>query len=865
MTCPLPVVVTRATPSSGLCLGGVGSGGIELWPDGVFRHPGFLNTRPLCNGVTDAGAAPQPNFGVEDLFFLLRVKRPGEAPRLRWLFVGQGNAFLTWGHMSRTYKYAVAPTIRAIEYRAEFPAAVLRYVDERLPVEATLRAWSPFVPHDLDASTVPGVLLDFSVKSLDDVPVEVSVVAAATNLAGHAQIAAGQGHERRCEDGLVLAAMHGGREGEATTGQMALFAAPEAGQMSSLIACNPHIENIFVSVHDTGGLDGPLFPPRLAREEALAGPGEDGMHRNRAWVALGTTLEPGGETRFRIGLSWHFPHHRDRDGREVGKYYQNHFKDAVAVARHLVREGDELGRRSRVWPELMARSTLEPAFAAALLDQAATLVNGSWLTRAGDFFLWEGVGQAGMNTVDVDHYGSFGVALLFPELRRKVLGLIAAGQRPDGRVPHAFQQNTDPRTIPDGEYHRWDVNCQFVLALYREWRSSPDDALLEAHYAAACRALDLVSSRVVPELGLPWVEGGITYDHWHMVGVTAYLAGLWLAAIQALALMAEARGDAERARRCREAWRAGSLGFERGLWAGDQYRPVWRGEGQLTSVVVAAAPTTGGGGAADDLYERRYRVNSGGERLPMDKGLHTDALNGEASARLLGLRGATEPVRVRAHLASALAKNRHTDARFIANGSCPDGAFPDEWPFSQWQNPWTGTEYYFAAQLIAENFREEGLRVIRDVHDRLDSEGMRWNHVECGDHYSRALSVYASYQAWLGLRHDVRSGILHILPITGLDEPLRAPLLTPCLLGEMIWTPMTNGGEMVVNIVEGSAPLRGLVIPALVGSAFIQVDSEEATNLCVEPNYAGCFSVLTPKCSIGLHGGVMLCLVLVWA
>src|SRR5687768_3121931 len=87
--------------ASGLCLGGIGCGGVELWADGVFRHFACMNTAPWAGyrPVDGPGAPREPRTGPEDLFFILRVQRPHRPPQLRFLFAGNGTAFNTWDHM----------------------------------------------------------------------------------------------------------------------------------------------------------------------------------------------------------------------------------------------------------------------------------------------------------------------------------------------------------------------------------------------------------------------------------------------------------------------------------------------------------------------------------------------------------------------------------------------------------------------------------------------------------------------------------------------------------------------------------------------------------------------------------------------
>lgn len=784
---------------SGLCLGGLGCGGVELWADGVFRHHAYLNTAPWAGWRHQIPPddhpqpIPEPQTGVEDLCFLLRVQRPGRAPQLRFLFVGQGGGWLIGEHMSRTYKYATIPTVRGIEHTAEFPFTRLKYLDPTLPVQVELQAWSPFIPHDHVSSATPAAVFDFTLTSRTAEPLTVSLLQVTSNLAGFDQTPNyNPRHTLETTLAGVIVRMQGGRDPRSpTTGEMAVFAAARPGQSITAVPNNPYLQNLYYPFYVAGHLDGPRLPPRLPREEYHAAAQNAPLFRDQSFVCVQTTLQPGATAPIRTGLTWYFPNHYDRAGVYVGKFYENRFADAGQVAAFLLEHGDALKARSRAWTDAILDSDLDPALALALLDQAHTLFKSSWYSKDGRFFLWEGLGHAGMNTVDVEHYGSFGVALLFPALRACALDLIQAAQRPNGQVAHAYQRNIRPEDIPESEYHRWDVNLHYVLALFRDWRWSGDADLLRRHWQSACRALRFVQSLDRLGIGLPFTEGGITYDHWHMVGVVAYMSGLYLAALQAMQTMATALGETDLAAECQARWERGRASFERLFWQGDYYKAVLR-----------EAATAGSVDARLSLLAAK----------PIDLGLHTDALNGEAFALLTGLPRGLDPARVRAMLRAILTYNLNEDGRFLANGSCPNGEFPDEWPFSQWQNPWTGTEYFFAAHLFAEGLEDEALGILRNVFDRLDEAGMRFRHNECGDFYTRALAIYAAWQAWLGLLVDVPARRLRLKPNTRRAD-FRSPFLCGTGWGRVTVRRGHHDFSLDISLTEGCLTLESMELP----------------------------------------------------
>jgi len=99
--------------------------------------------------------------------------------------------------------------------------------------------------------------------------------------------------------------------------------------------------------------------------------------------------------------------------------------------------------------------------------------------------------------------------------------------------------------------------------------------------------------------------------------------------------------------------------------------------------------------------------------------------------------------RVRSAMRSVVKHNFHPD-RGLINAAYPP-AVPHRTPTSgnlQQDATWTGIEYTVAALLVRLGMVEEALDITRDIHIRHIRAGRFWNHVECGDHYYRAMSAW---------------------------------------------------------------------------------------------------------------------------
>jgi hypothetical protein len=215
---------------------------------------------------------------------------------------------------------------------------------------------------------------------------------------------------------------------------------------------------------------------------------------------------------------------------------------------------------------------------------------------------------------------------------------------------------------------------------------------------------------------------------------------MWLAELKAGARMAELVGDAETAEAFREVLERGAESFEKLFWNGEYYNLCY-----------------------DPKQDRA------------DEGCMGDQVSGHLYLRLCGLGPVHDEERVRSALRSVHRYNRKPEEGLL-NGADPrgredwryfarfSGLADDEALAGQWVTPWTGTEYYLSALMIAEGLVKEGLDVARDVYERHASAGMLYNHIECGEHYFRAMAAWAMLPALQGLTRDAAEGALRVAP-----------------------------------------------------------------------------------------------------
>ena len=816
---PQPVAVTprpaRAgvhpgTEISGVPLGGIGTGSVEIRADGYFHEWMIFNLGPWAsNGRAPVQLGTPPDMGPGALGFFVRAEAEGAEPMVRRLG--------TRGDQEDLYSLSWAKNVEAVEYDAAFPSVRLRYLDATLPVAVSAVMFSPVMPHDARTSGTPGFHAVFTVKNTSARRVRAAVLVRLQN-----PLAWGAADRKLALDvaqdgGTTYLTMRTAAEMPlpSTVGSLGLSV---TGGEASWIAGDfgPYVGNgfwggIFASFlndfRTTGRL--PSLPPQaspagllqlsddqiaalsLADKQAaarqlrqvasfaalyaryqrvegadvetdaalgrylvharrwldlLAGKDRKGARWGDAALSASVDLGPGEEREVRFTLGWHFPHHLSPTGADLGHAYEQWFDDAAAVSRFLVANYDAHRDAGQAFSRALAGTTLGAELGEAWAAQLTTLVKSTWWNRDGKFAVWEGLGCCGFQTMDVSYQGSGSIMALFPELQERQLEMSAAFQRADGRVPHFF---TPDFSQVDNSFDRVDMNPQFVLMVCRDWLWRGDRDYLTTMWPHVARAIANTALLDTDGDGLPDKDTRLnTYDQWDFFGTPAYISSLWLASLKAGARLADEVGDADAAARWRGWLRTGAASFDAKLWNGEYY-----------SLWVDGA--------------RR------------DECCMSDQLSGEWYTQLMGLGQSLPRERVIAALRAVVAHN-FTPEQGLINASYPAGRQPR---FPTFENPqaagnWTGIEYAFASMLMEFGLVEDGVAVVRAVADRYARAGRTWNHEECGDHYYRAMCSWTTLLAATGFKVDAPRGELTVAPVIRVPEA-RAPWVSATAWGEL--------------------------------------------------------------------------------
>lgn len=624
-----------------------------------------------------------------------------------------------------------------ISFRGQYPIGNVEYRDPACPVTVMLEAFSPFIPLEVDDSSLPATILRFTLINTSTVEVSGELTGLLENAV--ARSANADGYVKRINT-VEREADHVFLHCSAIPPTAKTY--PDAGTMGlALLKSVPT---------DTG-------------TAIIAGRPE---YRPSGSLTRQFSLAPGSSEVVIFAIVWCFPHltiewsMRDPPFERItlkggaGRHYATKFASAGEVARYLVRHLDRLYTQTKLWYDTWYESSTLPHW---LLER--TLLNVSTLATStafrfadGRFYGSEGVGGGLGTCTHVWHYEQ-AMGRLFPELdvalREHTEFNPAISFKPDGMI--AARGEFSEEAVVDGQ-------AGTILRALRDHQTSPDDAFLSRNWSAIKKATQWLIAQDANADGI--LEGAQTNTldaEWY--GAIAWLSGLYLAALRAAEEMAIDVGDREFAQICRQIFKSGQKKFGKWLFSEEYFinRPdpkhpeaINSGTGCEIDQVLGQSwafqvglgrvlPLKETRSALASLWRYNFTTDVGSYRA-LNKPGRWYAMPGEA-----GLLMCTFP---------------RTDWDFIkAQGTAQDGAA------MYFNECMTGFEHQVAAHMIWEGMVKEGLAIERAIHDRYHASRRNpWNEVEAGDHYARAMASYGVYIAVCGFEYHGPKGYMAFAP-----------------------------------------------------------------------------------------------------
>ncbi len=746
-------------------LGGIGTGNFSIGARGEFRDWEIFNS-------------PGKGNFLPYTFFAIWAKPKGEQPTVKILESRMPPPY-SGSHGFSPGEVAGLPRLDTSNLKGEYPFVWVDFKDKELPIQVSLEAFNPFIPLDADNSGIPCAIIRYEVSNYSNKVIDVSIVGSLLNAVGfdgyldfkNIKFVGERKNEYREENGIKGLFYYSDLP-------------PDHLKHGSMTFSIPHEKNITIK---TNWLEGGWFDGIHDFWDDFC---DDGiLVNNPHFEAIGNelllskpdlkvgsigaycSLNPGETKIFEFLITWHFPNRkRGWNGSEecnckvARNYYSKLFPDAWEVAKYVFEREEWLEKKSRDFHRALFTSTLPPYVIEALANNITVIrSNTCFRLEDGTFLGYEGCHDSkGCCPGSCTHVWNYAqtMAFLFPDLEqsmRKVeFGLETDDDgRMNFRTIKAFGNDVEWKKgetwgeLPPSA----DGQLGTIIRLYRDWKISGNNALLEGLWDKAAKGLDFAITYWDTD-GDFVLDGAqhVTYDI-ELYGPNSLTNSLFYCALKAGREMAEYMKDQKRAQRYQEVFEKGSKKMDEMLWNGEYYVQKL------------------------DNYER-YRYQYG-------EGCLSDQLFGQFLAHVVGLGYVLPEEKVKSALKSvfkynfrnSLANHHNLHRTFALNDekgllicSWPKGGRP-KLPLVYCDEVWTGVEYQVAAHLIYEGFVDEGLTIVKAVRDRHDGYRRNpWNEVECGHHYVRSMASWSLLLALSGFNYDMVKGVISFCPVINQND-----------------------------------------------------------------------------------------------
>lgn len=734
-------------------LGGIGTGNISIGSRGDF---------------VDFEISGLPGKGMNSpyTFFALRTQDE-EGNILVKALEGELVPPFDHSHGFTAWEIGGLPRFRNTIMTGEYPYLWVDFIDESVPVEVSMEAYTPFIPLNVADSSIPCGIVTYKVKNHSAKKQLVSIAGSFANLCNYSgrdiwnkPLFEGESANTFVDEesfrGLSFTTKSR-NEKEIGYMDMGIFTMDKEvffREYWNEGAWWDGIQDFWNDFSEDGMLD---------NDRILKGTGSR-MHRSDIKIgSLGMKklLEPGETKEFCFILSWCHPWRirswdqlqdpKDKDRSLIKNYYASLYPTTLDAVRYLVHNIERLEDLTAKFHNSFFGSSY-PSYVLDAVASNLTVIrsNTCFQVEDGTFFAYEGcfdnAGCCDGNCTHVWNYAQT-LAYLFPQLEQSM-------RRTEFLIETDGEGSMNFRARKYLKDEAWDLppaadgQLGCVIRLYRDWKYSGDHAYLEDLWPKAKKVLDFAKKY--------WDEnqdGALdgqqhnTYDI-EFFGTNSMINSIYIAALKA--------------------------GEEIALYFGEeQVAKEYRGTWELASKVVDAACFNGSYYVQQlgDVNEHKYQFG---------EGCLSDQLFGQQLAHLVGLGYVFEKEHVKSAVKAIYDHNfKHSfhehcnlqrtyvlnDEEGLVLCTWPDGKRP-EIPFVYSDEVWTGIEYQVATHLIQEGYHKEGLRIVEAVRSRHD--GIRrnpWNEVECGHHYARSLASYGVILALSGYHCDLTNAKIEFHPV----------------------------------------------------------------------------------------------------
>lgn len=725
-----------------LPIGGIGTGSFSLGGRGDLR---------------DFQLMSRPNRGWKPMYAHLILWTKSKAgAKIRILEQDLPGGFA--GDSGNPEVFAAFPRFKEAEFEASYPFGRVSLKDDDTPIDATIEAWNPLIPHHTDDSSLPMGMLTVTLKNKSKETIDASLSMLMCNIIGC------DGIEYDLKDNVTEGAETGGWKGmrwhkareekKPTVGTMAILM--KGGDIR--VARRWKFRDRPWEGERLGILDEILEKGFIQDDEPNAPCPPSPRDTWDSSVHSLLSLAPGETKNVQILVTWHFPWRNVELGWNFsgspedkirGNHYATRFKDATDVAAKVIPALDSLRKRTVEFVQSVAKRRVPAALKEAALFNLATLNSHTcFRLEDGSFFAFEGCsGTNGCCAGSCTHVWNYEEATidLFPDLHRSMIeNHLNFGLSPKGA--QRFRQSIPIKNATWG-LAAADGQMGMVIRVLQQYQRDKDPAWLKQMFPKVRQMIEFAWQPKGWDADKDGVMEGSqhnTYDV-EFFGPNPMMTVYYIGALRAAEKMANEIGDAAFASECDRLADKGSKWVDENLYNGRFY-------------VQKSMPSTGGwqemtGGMGEDK-DPPFQVGPG---------CLIDQLVGQYKANRADLGDLLDRYHIKTTLKNIFKNNYRENFRdhyhnmrtFVALDdagtlicSYPDGGRPAV-PFPYWGECMTGFEYQLAVLLLDYGFKDEGLKVAKAVRDRHDGRRRNpFNEPECGSFYARAMASWALLNAW---------------------------------------------------------------------------------------------------------------------
>jgi non-lysosomal glucosylceramidase len=736
------------------------------------------------------------------------------------------------------------PHFDDVSFIGRFPVAELEFHQASFPGRVWMTVFSPFIPHNDRDSSMPVALFQFSVENNAEAPIDYTIACTLGNYGCDSGI-----HNFTRKDGLSILHFTSAETGT-----------PEQRGDLAITTDGPEVEH--VDYHSRGQWFDSLA--RYWREFAQPGRIRERRYEKPRTVknmfqqpehgtlAVRTRLAPGETRQVRFTISWNYPlgsiywFNRDQPGSPLFEgrpptwknYYATQWADSAATGIDAFQRWQTLEAQTFAFRDSVFDSSLPPEIIDAVSGTLGILRSATLIRlEGGEIWGWEGQHiHEGSCEGSCTHVWNYQQALanLFPALERTLRETeFSYNQLPNGGL--TFRQRLPLGSGLDIIGPCADGHFGAIVKAYREWKNLGDDAWLKRFWPNVRRAIEYAWSPDNPDkwdpdkTGVLWGRQHHTLDM-ELFGPSSWLTTMYLAALTAASIMADAMSEPAFAKECRELAAKGGAYVDRELFNGRYY--AQKLDLSDRSVLTTFDQSRRAGVLSEPFAEAYWSEEYGEIKYQIGQGCLTDQILGQWHADIVGLGDLLAPENVWTALKTVYNENyrpslrdhfnpcrvyAYEDEGGLLNCTWPEGTTKPALPVPYAEEVWTGLEYMMASHLIQRGLVDEGLTVVRTARFRHDgSRRNPWNDIECGSYYIRALSSYALVNAYSGLSFDQRYGEIGFKPACAGD-------------GVYFWSAgrgwgvvELRGSTVTLIVKGGELGLSRLRLPGRSGAATVQ-------------------------------------------